>query len=123
MRHNHLMPIVIVGVLGMAAAACEEPVRAQDYDPTSPQGTDVDRDSDGIPDHQEPQERDSDIREVVCDGDGVCALTWSQVELLLGGKPGRVSIRRKHSKQYAVVGSAAVLDRKIPIKQWPQIIF
>lgn len=60
---------------------------------------------------------------LICGGDGICALLSGEMELLLGGKPGRVSTRRKFNERYAVHGSINHLDRKVSVQRWPSIVY
>jgi len=60
---------------------------------------------------------------LICGGDGVCALEWSQAKELLGGKPGRIATGRKHNHSYDVWGSEGELKRKISLRRWPSLLF
>jgi hypothetical protein len=60
---------------------------------------------------------------LICGGDGVCAISWDQLEKLLGGRPGWISARRKFHERYGVAGPAGELDRKISISDWPALLF
>ena len=60
---------------------------------------------------------------LICGGDGVCAITWTQANFLLMGKSGAISVRRKFHEHYGVSGSAGELDHKISIRNWPAILF
>ena len=59
---------------------------------------------------------------LVCGGDGICALTWDEVKMLLNSKPGRISTKRKHNESYGVVGSQGELKRKIAVGRWPTLV-
>ena len=59
----------------------------------------------------------------ICDGDGICALSWDDVNLLLAGSSGRIAARRKHNYSYSVNGPAGKLKRKIAIGYWPALVF
>lgn len=63
------------------------------------------------------------ILSLVCGGDGVCALEWNEVCILLAGKSGRIAAGRKHNESYAVWGTAGALKGKIPVGRWPEISF
>lgn len=60
---------------------------------------------------------------LICGGDGICALDWTEVEKLLDRKPGRISAGRKHNQSYAVWGTAGELKGKISLRRWPQLLF
>ncbi len=60
---------------------------------------------------------------LVCAGDGVCALRWSEVQGLLEDKPGWISVKRRHREQYAVAGSVSEHDGKISLNRWPEVMF
>ena len=62
------------------------------------------------------------ISGLICGGDGVCALKWQEVKLLLDGKPGWICIKRNHNERYGVTGSADELDRKVAVGRWPTLI-
>jgi len=69
------------------------------------------------------QEYKSVVLGLVCGGDGVCALHWSEAKELLGGKPGRIATGRKHNQCYAVWGTKGTWKRKIPLGRWPLLLF
>lgn len=58
---------------------------------------------------------------LVCGGDGICAINWSEAQMLLGVKPGWISTKRKHNESYGVAGSASKFKGKIPIGRWISI--
>jgi len=58
---------------------------------------------------------------LICGGDGVCGLGWSDVFSILGDKPGWISAQRKHNESYSVAGSIGRLKRKIPVGRWSNI--
>ncbi len=60
---------------------------------------------------------------LICGGDGVCALDWTDARKLLDHKPGTISVKRKHNESYGVSGSIAKLQRKIPVGSWPILLF
>lgn len=60
---------------------------------------------------------------LICGGDGVCALTFDEVEKLLNGYTGSISVRRQHNSQYTVTGGNGKLKGKIPLSRWPGIVF
>ena len=60
---------------------------------------------------------------LICGGDGICALDWSDGARLIGDEAGWISVQRKHKEQYAVTGSRDDLGGKVPLKRWPQIVF
>lgn len=59
---------------------------------------------------------------LVCAGDGVCGLTWNEVNELLGSKAGWVCAQRKHNKSYGVTGQEADLKNKVALSRWSTII-
>lgn len=60
---------------------------------------------------------------LVCGGDGICAISWTEIDSILGHQSGWVSVKRDFHKQYGVAGSKASLDRKISVRDWPSILF
>lgn len=60
---------------------------------------------------------------LICGGDGICAVPWEDVERVLGGNFGWVSVRRNFNKRYDVAGPAGGLHRKISRQEWPSVIF
>lgn len=60
---------------------------------------------------------------LVCGGDGICALSWKELETLLASAPGGISAKRSFSGCYSVSGPAGTLRRKIPMNRWPNIVF
>ena len=60
---------------------------------------------------------------LVCGGDGVCALSKSNVYQLVGENGGWISVRRGFGGSYGVTGSLAKLKGKIPLKRWPLLVF
>lgn len=60
---------------------------------------------------------------LICGGDGVCAIDWIDAKNLLGGKPGRIAVGRKHDQSYSVWGTAGELKRKISVNRWPSLLF
>lgn len=60
---------------------------------------------------------------LICGGDGICSLEWSEVSGLLNNSAGRVAAARRHNESYAVWGTAGELRRKISLKRWPQLLF
>jgi hypothetical protein len=60
---------------------------------------------------------------LVCGGDGVCAITWKQAAEILGKEPGWISVRRNFHERYAVTGSAGELPGKVPLRDWPALLF
>lgn len=60
---------------------------------------------------------------LICGGDGICSLNWSEVQKLLNGNPGRIVARRKHNESYAVRGTVEELKRKVPLSRWPALLF
>lgn len=59
----------------------------------------------------------------VCGGDGVCAVSWSEIQQLLSSAGGRITVARKHNKQYSVWGTVDELRHKIALNRWPEIVF
>ena len=60
---------------------------------------------------------------LVCGSDGVCAIDWLQGRLLLGAKPGWIAASRKHNHSYTVWGQQGELKRKVPLGNWPNLVF
>lgn len=60
---------------------------------------------------------------LICGGDGVCAIAWTQVLTLLGGKSGWISVRRNFHERYGVAGPKGELDRKVSVRDWPAVLF
>jgi hypothetical protein len=60
---------------------------------------------------------------LVCGGDGVCSLTWGEARELLGGSPGWLAAKRSFNGCYAINGHTGTLKRKVPLNQWPGIVF
>jgi len=56
-------------------------------------------------------------------GDGISALTAAELNHILGGEPGWVSMSRRFNKQYAVAGSKNSLRKKCSLSRWPALIF
>ena len=59
----------------------------------------------------------------VCGGDGVCAVSWEEVQQVINNTAGRVAVARKHNKQHSVWGGADQLEHKVAINQWPAVVF
>jgi hypothetical protein len=60
---------------------------------------------------------------LVCGGDGVCSVTWKAAREVLGDSPGWLAAKRSFNGCYAVSGPAGALKKKIPLNQWPGIVF
>jgi hypothetical protein len=60
---------------------------------------------------------------LVCGGDGICAITWREAAELLGNDAGWISARRNFNEQYGVAGPRGKLEGKVPLGQWPSIVF
>ena len=60
---------------------------------------------------------------MVCGGDGICAISWREASSFLNDKAGWISARRKFNEQYGVAGQAGKLRGKVPLNEWPLIIF
>jgi hypothetical protein len=60
---------------------------------------------------------------LVCGGDGVCVLTWTEASTLLDGLPGRIGTKRGFAGCYAVSGAAGQLKGKVAMNRWPAIVF
>jgi hypothetical protein len=60
---------------------------------------------------------------LVCGGDGVCSVDWKTARALLGGSPGWLAAKRNFNGCYGVSGVAGTLKKKIPVNQWPGIVF
>ena len=59
----------------------------------------------------------------VCGGDGICPVPLECVRRLLGGTAGWIAAKRVFSGCYSVTGSHGKLPRKIPLNDWPAILF
>ena len=68
-------------------------------------------------------EHDRVVLGLICGGDGICSLPWSEARKLLGGNPGWIAVRRNHHESYGVSGSADELEGKIPVAGWPDSLF
>ena len=60
---------------------------------------------------------------LICGGDGICALYWHEVIILLGTTAGHISARRKHNHSYSLRGTEGTLTRKVPQNRWPSLLF
>jgi hypothetical protein len=60
---------------------------------------------------------------LVCGGDGVCAIRWDQLNILLGDVAGWLATKRVFNGCYTVSGSRGTLDNKVALNQWPGILF
>jgi hypothetical protein len=60
---------------------------------------------------------------LICGGDGICTISFQDLEKILGGKSGRISAKRAFREQYKVSGPVATLKGKIALSLWPQSIF
>lgn len=59
----------------------------------------------------------------VCGGDGICPVSWKDAELLIGNTLSWISVTRKFNESYGVAGTNGQLSRKVPVQQWPSILF
>ena len=59
----------------------------------------------------------------ICGGDGICGLPWREAERLLANEGGWISVRRNFNERYGVAGSNGKLVGKIPILDWPLLVF
>jgi hypothetical protein len=59
----------------------------------------------------------------VCGGDGVCGLALNEILTLLGGRAGWVSANRRHRGRYEVHGAETALQRRVPQRRWPELLF
>lgn len=60
---------------------------------------------------------------LVCGGDGVCSISAESTLDLLDHAAGAISVRRKFHAWYGVSGPTGTLERKVPPKRWPEILF
>lgn len=60
---------------------------------------------------------------LICGGDGICNISFQDLENILGGKSGRISAKRAFGEQYKVSGPVCPIKGKIPLSQWPQSVF
>lgn len=60
---------------------------------------------------------------LICGGDGICAVPWVDVEELIKGEAGWLSVRRNFNKRYGVTGPAGKLGKKVSRSEWPSVIF
>lgn len=60
---------------------------------------------------------------LVCGGDGICAITWTEAEASLGNNAGWISAKRNFNESYGVAGSVGSLKRKVPLQRWPLLVF
>ena len=60
---------------------------------------------------------------LICGGDGICAIAWKDGMALLGNNAGWISAKRNFKECYAVAGSNGKLKGKVPLQQWPNIVF
>ncbi|MBX3048887.1 MAG: hypothetical protein KIT46_01135 [Anaerolineales bacterium] len=60
---------------------------------------------------------------LICGGDGICGLGWSEAKELLGGQAGRIAAGRKHNRSYSVWGTTGEWKRKISLRRWPALLF
>jgi hypothetical protein len=59
----------------------------------------------------------------VCGGDGICSVPLEWVKRLLGAAPGWIAVKRVFSGCYSVTGPQGKLPRKIPLNDWPAVLF
>jgi hypothetical protein len=60
---------------------------------------------------------------LICDGDGVCTISWKSGRQLLDGQPGWLAAKRVFGGWYAVSGPKGTLSRKVALNRWPMILF
>jgi hypothetical protein len=60
---------------------------------------------------------------LTCGGDGVCAVTWSEMLYMLDRQPGRIAVGRKHDQSYRIWGKGGKISNMVPVKRWPSIMF
>ena len=56
-------------------------------------------------------------------GDGISVLTQAEINHILGGRPGWVSMSRRFNQQYSVAGSENALRKKCSLSRFPTILF
>ena len=60
---------------------------------------------------------------LVCGGDGICAVSWDELEPYLGESRSWVSCRREFNKRYAIAGTDGELPGRVPHNHWPGVAF
>ena len=60
---------------------------------------------------------------LICGGDGICAIEWERLNSLLVNKAGWISVKRNFKKRYGISGPLGWLDQKIPLLNWPSLLF
>lgn len=60
---------------------------------------------------------------LVCGGDGICPVSWKDGERILNNKGGWIAVNRKFNQSYGVSGPFGMLAKKVPVQQWPSILF
>jgi hypothetical protein len=60
---------------------------------------------------------------LVCGGDGICVLFWTDIDKLLVSAPGRIAAKRGFAGCYAVSGPAGKMQGKVAMNRWPAIVF
>src|SRR5712664_3047506 len=60
---------------------------------------------------------------LVCGGDGVCVLFWTDIEKLLASSPGRIAAKRGFAGCYAISGPEGKMKGRVAMNRWPAIVF
>ena len=59
----------------------------------------------------------------VCGGDGICSVPLQGLTRLLGDASGWIAVKRAFSGCYSVMGPLGKIARKIPLNDWPVVLF
>lgn len=70
-----------------------------------------------------PDGVDRVVLALVCGGDGICAVSAETACSLLDGAAAWIAVRRKFRGWYGVSGPAGRLEKKVPLRRWPEILF
>ena len=70
-----------------------------------------------------PDGVDRVVLALVCAGDGICAISASVARALLEDAAAWIRVRRRFRGWYGVSGPAGILETKVAIKRWPEILF
>jgi hypothetical protein len=60
---------------------------------------------------------------LVCAGDGICAISAGVARALLEDAAAWIRVRRRFRGWYGVSGPAGILETKVALKRWPEILF
>jgi hypothetical protein len=70
-----------------------------------------------------PDGVDRVVLALVCGGDGICAFSAESAGALLDGAAAWIAVRRKFRGWYGVSGPAGKMEKKVAVRQWPDILF